>query len=210
MKPSCRFHILRHGQFLRHPTAPPGTEPARPPPPRTPGPAGWGGGGEGISCAGAVWIGPHASRGVRRAAWAGVRSLRFPALREGTIWDGYDVLGRASRYPAGSVTTFPAASLPGNSRRYLEGFYLMHAARAFYVITKVFQTQPPPSFKVFTCTVAFDPKRFQFYCPGTHLRWNRVGHPIGARAGSGPYWDLTLHVATVAQDGHVLVRPFYR
>src|SRR5260370_23544523 len=94
--------------------------------------------GDGISFAAAVWIGPHASRAERRAAWAAVRSLRFPELREGTIWHGYDVLGRASRYPAGSVTTFPAASLPGNSRRYLEGFYLMHAARAFYVITKVF------------------------------------------------------------------------
>jgi hypothetical protein len=58
--------------------------------------------------------------------------------------------------------------------------------------------------------LAFDPRRSQFYCPGTNPRWNRIGHPIGARASSGPYWDLTLHVAAVAQDGHVLVRPFYR
>lgn len=141
-----------------------------------------------------------------------MRSLRFPALREGTIWRGtYYVLGPASRYPMGSVTTFPPPSLPG-SRSFLgvmsrKGFYLIHAPRAFYVVTKVFQTQPPPSFKVFTCTVAFDPKLFQFFCPGTDLRWDRVGQPIGAHADEGSVWALGLHVATVAQDGHVLFRP---
>ncbi len=167
--------------------------------------------GDGIAFNAAVWIGPHASRAARRAAWAVVRSLRFPALREGTTWHGtYYVLGRASRYPTGSVTTFPASSLPGGHRRYLEGFYLIRARGAFYVITNVFQTQPPPSFKLFTCTVMLDPNRSRFYCPGTNLRWNRAGHPVGARARNGPYWDLTRYAATVAQDGHVLVRPFYR
>lgn len=159
--------------------------------------------GDGISFVAAVWIGPHASRAERHVAWAVVRSLRFPALREGTIWHGYYVLGRASRYPAGSVTTFPVASLPGNRRklpRALEGFYLVHAPRAFYVIPKVFIESAKP---LTTCTVAFDPKRYQFYCPGTGLRWNRGGRPIGARAGSG----LGRYVATVAQDGHILVQP---
>src|SRR5713226_9588489 len=167
--------------------------------------------GDGFSFAAAVWLGLHASRAEQHAAWAVVRSLRFPALREGTIWRGtYYVLGRASRYPAGSVTTFPASSLPGGHRRYLEGFYLIRARGAFYVITNVFQTQPPPSFKLFTCTVVLDPNRSRFSCPGTNLRWNRAGHPVGARARSGPYWDRTRYAATVAQDGHVLVRPFYR
>ncbi len=85
-----------------------------------------------------------------------------------------------------------------------KGFYLIHAPRAFYIISMRFLAQPPPSFKVFTCTVAFDPKRFQFFCPGTDLRWNRVGRPIGAHAGSSPYGALRLLVATVAQDGHIL------
>lgn len=168
--------------------------------------------GDGISFAAAVWLGPHASRAEQHAAWAVVRSLRFPALREGTIWHGrYYVLGRASQYPVGSVTTFAASSLPG-SRSFLgvvsrKGFYLIHAPRAFYVITKVFQAQPPPSFKVFTYTVVFDPKRFQFFCPGTDLRWDRVGQPIGAHADGGSVWALGLHVATEAQDGHVLFSP---
>jgi len=169
--------------------------------------------GDGFSFAAAVWLGLHASRAEQHAAWAVVRSLRFPALREGTIWRGtYYVLGRASRYPAGSVTTFPASSLPG-SRSFLgvmsrRGFYLIHAPRAFYVIERRFLAQPPPSFKVFTCTVAFDPKAFQFYCPGTGLRWNRVGQPIGAHAGSRD-WATGLHIATVAHDGHVLFSPFW-
>lgn len=168
--------------------------------------------GNGIAFNAAVWLGPHASRAHQHAAWAVVRSLRFPALREGTIWHGtYYVLGRASRYPVGSVTTFAPSSLPG-SRSFLgvmsrEGFYLIHAPRAFYAITKVFQAQPPPSFKVFTCTVAFDPKAFQFFCPGTDLRWDRVGQPIGAHADGGSVWALGLHVATVAHDGHVLFSP---
>jgi hypothetical protein len=167
--------------------------------------------GNGFSFIAAVWIGPHASRAERHAIWTVVRSLRFPALREGTIYPAprarrlygfsYHVLGPASRYPMGSVTTVPAASLPSSRSK---GFYLIHAPRAFYIIDKVFQAQPPPSFKVFTCTVAFDPKRFQFFCPGTDLRWNRVGRPIGAHAGSSPYGALRLLVATVAQDGHIL------
>ncbi len=166
--------------------------------------------GDGFSFNAVVWIGPDASRAERHAAWTVVRSLRFPALREGTFWHGtYYVLGRASRYPMGSVTTFPVASLPGSravSAHVREGFYLIHAPRAFYVIHRLFQKPAKPFTK---CTLAFDPKAFQFYCPGTNLRWNRVGQPIGARAGSGPDWDLPLVPATVAQDGHILFSPFW-
>ena len=164
--------------------------------------------GDGFGFVAAIWIGPHASRAERHAAWAVVRSLRFPALRESTIWHGtYYVLGRASRYPTGSVTTFPAASLPSSyslSADVREGFFLIHAPRAFYVIHRLFQKPVKPFTK---CALAFDRKAFQFFCPGTGLRWNRVGQPIGARAGSG--WDLALVPATVAQDGLILFSPFW-
>lgn len=164
--------------------------------------------GDGFGFVAAVWIGPDASRAERHAAWGVVRSLRFAALREGTIWHGmYFVLGRASRYPTGSVTTFPGASLPRGSgllSHVREGFYLIHAPRAFYVIHRLFNMPVKP----FTsCTLAFERKPFQFFCPGTDLRWNRVGQPIGAHAGSGG--DLSLVPATVAQDGHILFGSFW-
>jgi hypothetical protein len=164
--------------------------------------------GDGFSFTAAVWLGPDASRAEQHAIWAVVRSLRFPSLHEGTFWhDQYYVLGPASRYPTGSVTTFPAATLPSSPSARRAGFYLIHAPRAFYVITKVFRDAAPGSSA--TCQVAFDRQTFQFFCPGTDLRWNRVGEPLGAHAGSGPDWALPLHVATVAQDGHILFSPFF-
>jgi hypothetical protein len=166
--------------------------------------------GDGFGLGAAVWIGPDASPAERNAAWAVVRSLRFPGLREGTFWHGtYYVLGPASRYPTGSVTMFPASSLPGSravSAHVREGFYLIHAPRAFYVIHRLFQLPVKPYTK---CTMAFDRKAFQFYCPGTGLRWNRVGQPIGAPAAIGPDSNLPLVPATVAQDGHILFSPFW-
>ncbi len=166
--------------------------------------------GDGFGFAAAVWIGPQASPADRHAAWAVVRSLRFPALRSGTIWHGtYYVLGRASRYPTGTATRFPAASLPGGpslSSHVRAGFYLIHAPRAFYVIHRQFQRPVKP---YQTCTLAFDPGVFQFYCPGTRLRWNRVGQPLGQLARLGQDWNLPLVPATVAQDGHILFSPFW-
>jgi len=68
---------------------------------------------------------------------------------------------------------------------------------------------PDPAKPHTRCTLALDRKAFQFYCPGTSLRWNRVGQAIGAHAGSGPDGDLSLVPATVAQDGHILFSPFW-
>lgn len=104
---------------------------------------------------------------------------------------------------------FPASSLPGSravSAHVRGGFYLIHAPRAFYVIHRLFQSPAKPFTK---CTLAFDSKAFQFFCPGTGLRWNRVGQPIGAPAGNGPDSNLALVPATVAQDGHILFSPFW-
>jgi hypothetical protein len=54
--------------------------------------------------------------------------------------------------------------------------------------------------------VAFDRKAFQFFCPGTGLRWDRVGQPVGPRADEE--WFLSLLPATVADDGHILFSPY--
>jgi hypothetical protein len=166
--------------------------------------------GDGFGLTAAVWIGPRASRADRQAVWAVVRSLRFPRLREGTFWHGtYYVLGPASRYPTGSVTLFPRSSLPGSratSAKVREGFYLINAPRAFYAIPRLAQKPTSP---YTTCTLAFNKKAFQFYCPGTRLRWDRVGQPISANGASRSGWSLPLIPATVAQDGHILFSPFW-
>lgn len=169
--------------------------------------------GDGYSFNAAVWLGPRASRAAQQAAWAVVRSLRFPRLRQGTLWHGtYYVLGRSSHYPTGSVTMFPPSALPGSRsfpggfRPAIKGFYLIHAPRAFYVITRQFQ-QPTKPYT--TCTMTFNPKTFQFSCPGAGLRWNRLGQPLGPHPDSGTDLALPLRAATVVQDGHVLFSPFF-
>src|SRR5262249_6858965 len=124
----------------------------------------------------AVWIGPHASPRKHHAAWGVGRSLRFPGLRGGTNSQrSFYVLGKASPYPLGPATMIPHSALPHSSglgSHVPDGFYLIHAPRAFYVIKRQFQSTSRPYTK---CTLAFDRKVFQFYCPGTNLRWNRIG-----------------------------------
>jgi hypothetical protein len=161
---------------------------------------------DGFDLNAAIWFGPAATRADRQPLWRVVRSLRFPALRAGTVWQQrYYVLGLASRYSTGSVTSFPAVSLPhGLGKR--EGFYLIHAPRAFYVIDQTFQRSLNPAN---TCPVRLDRQRFHFFCPGTRLRWDRLGRPLWPHAGSGAYPALETKVATVAQDGHVLFCSFF-
>jgi hypothetical protein len=160
---------------------------------------------DGFPFAAAVWFGPRASRSDRQAIWRVVRSLHFPPLQEGTFWQGrYYVLRRASRYPTGSVTLVPSSSLPHTGSK-PESFYLIHAPRAFYAIKQIFGLDTQP---FTTCKMAFDRQAFQFFCPGTDLRWDRVGRPIGPRAGSQD-WMLPLIPATVAHDGHILFSPFF-
>lgn len=160
---------------------------------------------DGFPFSAAVWFGPRSTRADRQAIWRVVGSLSFPALREGTLWQGrYYVLRRAARYPTGSVTLIPSSSLPHAAFK-PRALYLIHAPRAFYAIRQTFQLDTQP---FTTCQMAFDRRAFQFFCPGTHLRWDRVGRPIGPHAGNQD-WMLPLVPATVAHDGHILFSPFF-
>jgi len=156
---------------------------------------------DGFAFNAAVWIGRDASQAARHAVWSVIRSLRFPSLRAGTIWNGsVYVLGLARSYPAGSVTEFPAASLPvGRMPRYTRGFYVVRSPRGLYVIDRLF-TSPSGD-----CTVAFERSSSTFSCPGTRLRWNLAGREVGPHPGPRFGWDLSRGAAAVATDGHVLV-----
>jgi hypothetical protein len=161
--------------------------------------------GDGIEFAAAVWIGPHANGSNVRAAWSVVRSLRFAALTTGTIWHGrYYVLGPATRYPVGSVTAVPPASLPKGLGQPV-GVYLIHAPRGFYAIDMSYVGSASIS-----CSVAFDPRSRQFFCPGKSWRWNIAGRPVGVPppVANPNDEDLGWREVTVAQDGHVLYDPY--
>jgi hypothetical protein len=163
--------------------------------------------GDGFSFTAALWFGSRASDNNKSAAWAVVRSLRFPALRTGTIWHHtFYVVGVASRYPIGSITAFPASALPRGSFGRRGGFWLLRYRRGFYVIEDGF---PNPANHYRSCSVTFDARTHRFACPGAGLRWDRNGLPIGPHAPSGLDSALPLHFATVSQDGHVLFSPFF-
>jgi hypothetical protein len=155
----------------------------------------------GVTYDAAVWIGPQASAQARRAIWSVLRSLSFTPLQAGTVLHQmFYVLGPATRYVKGSVTLIPASSLP-KSLGTPESFYLIHTPRGYYAINQQFDNHAKPPI---TCSLAFDPNTSQFRCPGTNLRWDRLGQPLGSHSGSAD-WALGIRMATVAQDGHMLV-----
>jgi hypothetical protein len=162
---------------------------------------------DGFPFSAAVWFGPQASNNNKSAAWAIVRSLRFPSLRTGTIWHHtFYVLGVASRYPVGSITAFPASALPRGSFGGRKGFWLLRYRRGFYVIEDKFAS---PADRYRSCSVTFNARTHQFACAATGLRWDRNGLPIGPRAPRNTDSALPLHIAIVSEDGHVLFSPFF-
>lgn len=155
--------------------------------------------GDGFAFKAAVWIGRTASRASTHAIWAAVRSVRFPSLRSGTIWQKqFYVLGQARRYRVDSVTLFSSASLPRGSLS-RAGFYLVHSPREFYVVQ--LRTLIAGSHMLYL--VRYNARRRQFFSPGTELRWDPVGMQIDPTA--GPLLQVTP--VTVSQDGHVLYAP---
>jgi hypothetical protein len=167
--------------------------------------------GDGTGFAVAVWLGPRASADSRRAIESALASLRFPPLRTGTIYaDSLYVLKPLQSYPIGSVTYVAASTLPLKPPLFTtrHGFYLVHSTHALYAIRDRFTY--PGSRR--TCALVYRPSSRRFACPDTSLEWNRDGSPFvspESNAGHAPGWALGLHIATVAQDGHVLYAPFF-
>ena len=109
-----------------------------------------------------------------RAIWAAVRSIRFPPLRTGTIWQNrFYVLGLATSYRVDSVTLFPATSLPRGSLQRV-GFYLVHSSREFYIVQR--RVMVAESHLVYA--VRYDARKRQFVASGTRLRWSLIGSPV--------------------------------
>jgi len=163
---------------------------------------------DGFPFSAAIWTGRNASLASKRAIWNVIESLRFPRLRQGTVFDGtVYVLGPATGYPAGSVTVFPGASLPLiRYPRFTRGFYLVHGARGLYAIDRLFIMPAPPRLH---CAVAYNRASSRFYCPGTALRWNLAGRALSPHPEPRYGWDLSARAAAVSTDGHVLVSPSF-
>ena len=163
---------------------------------------------DGFAFDAAVWIGPEASNPAKSSAWAIIRSLAFRRLRAGTVWHRtFYVLGAASSYPVGAVTSVSASSLPrGGGLGKPERFYLLHYRSGFYAIKNEF-ADPARHYR--TCPVTFDPHSHRFSCVGTGLHWDRNGLRVGAHSHSRLDQALQLHIATESQDGHILFSPFF-
>ncbi|MBD0330638.1 MAG: hypothetical protein ICV64_11120 [Thermoleophilia bacterium] len=152
-----------------------------------------------------AWIGADASAADVVALERLVRSLRFAPLREGTVTgDDFYVLGRAEDYAVGSVTSFPARSLPITEHARLLDFFLVRAPRRFYALAG---TCPLPAGYAGCswCPVRYDAEAREFHCR-VGARWDLLGGVL-ARPRGGRERDDPLSVLTtkVAPDGHVLV-----
>jgi hypothetical protein len=149
-----------------------------------------------------AWIGGDATAAARASLARVVASLAFPALEPGDVVRGFTVLGPAAAYPAGSLTRVIARLSP---ETHGEPFYLVHAPGGFYALG----WREPGNDRGYRsrCLLELDRSRRELFCRNFAARWDRVGRvlrrPAFARAGD----PLTLAVAKVAWDGHVLLYP---
>jgi hypothetical protein len=130
-------------------------------------------------------------------------SIRFPRLHIGQFTPGsLYVLGRASKYPVGSVTEIPAGFKLPYYRKLRSGrFYLEHAADGFWALT-----WPSSGYRrgYRACGPHFDPKSRRFTCPSGavwDIKGNVIKNPDPAKHPDDP---LERTQAAVA-DGYVLV-----
>lgn len=175
-----------------------------------------------------VWLGPRVPTEMRSAVARIISSIRFRALRPGTVHDGVAVFQTPSHYPARSVTLVHiggSACAAGTDacRKDGEPVHLIHAPGryrwrpdaapdtrcipaswcvgygSFYAIGWKSAGGYPSE-----CSLRLDRRANQFYCRNMHARWDVLGRPIVVPAHQDPT-DLTFENAKIGWDGHLLV-----
>lgn len=175
-----------------------------------------------------VWLGPRTPAAMHSVVARIIASIRFRALRPGTVQDGVAVLRTPSHYPVRSLTLIHlggSACAAGTTacRGVGEPVYLIHApgryrwrpdaaadARcipasscaaygSFYAIGWKSAGGYPSA-----CKLRLDRHARRFYCTNMHASWNVLGRPITVPPHQHPT-DLSFANAKIAWDGHLLV-----
>lgn len=151
-----------------------------------------------------TFIGADATAEDRNAVDEVVRSLRFPALSEGTVaGENFYVLGPARSFPHRSATYFPLNGLPESRRLRRVPFYLVHADKGFYALSAAYGQRPR------SCVhLTVNRKRLEFSCPETKARWDRMGRVLESSASREKHQRPLEVLATyISHDNHLLVSP---
>jgi hypothetical protein len=148
----------------------------------------------GIQFEALAWIGPAAASRDVEALRQIVRSFRPASLRTGSVSGcRFYVLEYARAYPVRSVRRYVSRDLPPSDCMRRFPFFLVHGSDGYYTVSW--------SRRRVGCSVRFDPRRRQFFCPNG-ARWDLRGRMLGNANDR-----LNVRRAVIAFDGHILVLP---
>lgn len=178
-----------------------------------------------------LWIGPHASAGMRPILAKIISSIRFSPLEPGTTHGAVAVAEEASHYPVGSFTLLhikgqACAGGVETCHARSEPIYLVHAPGHMRLTPDHVQLPgdercipasscvPLGSFYAVgwkdktgypsACDMRLDRRKKQFYCANDRARWDVGGRPITVPDHGYPT-ALSFDIAKVAFDGHVII-----
>jgi hypothetical protein len=175
-----------------------------------------------------VWLGPRTASEMRNVVARIISSIRFRALRPGTVNDGVAVFARPSHYPVRSLTLIHvggSACAAGTTacRGAGEPVYLVHAPGRYRwrpdaaADTRCIPASSCVGYGSFyaigwksaggypsACNLRLDRRARRFYCTNMHARWDVLGRPIAVPPHQDPT-DLSFENVKIAWDGHLLV-----